>query len=116
MPPTPDRVAGAQPGDRESGGRVTAMSAIAARATPIVDSRFRRPSAGDDGNARAGGVGKAAQVARVAGENAIAGLGDEDRGGVDRVGGARASEQDSGVACEPIVHGTDVHGAEQARQ
>jgi len=48
-----------------------------------------RWSAGDDDGPVRGGRGEPGQVIRIAGQDPVPGLGQQDDGGIDRVGGAR---------------------------
>ena len=56
------------------------------------------------------------QVTGIAGKDPVTGNGQEDNGGVDRVSGARVSEQGSRLPAVAGTHGADVDSLKQAGQ
>jgi hypothetical protein len=59
------------------------------------------------------GPGQPDRVAGVAGQEPVIWRGQEDHGGVDRVGGADGGQQGAGLAAVVLVHGVDVDRAMQ---
>jgi hypothetical protein len=67
--------------------------------------------------ARAGGrLSQLGQVNRVAGQDPVAGPGQQYDGGVNGVAGLGGAEQDASGAADLVIDGADVNGAKQPRQ
>lgn len=72
--------------------------------------------AGDDDGRRPGRGDKGSEIVRIAGEDAVAGFGEEGDRGVDRVLGSGPRHQHSCGATVRLADRTDVDGRQEARQ